>query len=305
MTEFMVYRLILLLWFVPTLALGQAKGSLPAYLQEARLGHHPSIPTPLPADSDTRTVWASTVENALAQDTTGQLDYAAFHLLYQLSQGDAGAPLRQAVIHTLVSNLLEGHRLSVNLAEWLRPYAPAELRETTRALIVQYFPGYKGSFYREVAELIGWFRIEELRYAIEDRLPDLSPVDRWYTYAALARLGDEPAALRMHAILDRAGVSADALQELYPTVVYTREPSLIGRLVEIVNTDEHSCAAPYYYQSEPISCAYLAMEFLPDAIKDFPYTQDLSGELEVEDYALALTNIRQWLGEHPNYEIEE
>ncbi|MEL6536176.1 MAG: hypothetical protein AAFQ98_12240 [Bacteroidota bacterium] len=279
--------------------------ALEAYIEAAKVGERPTYPQPFPTDTTTLMEWHATLWVQLLRDTAGLLAYPVYDLMHRLAQSTTYRQLRRAVAGTMAYALLMGHSLSANLGEWLMEYTPEDFHPSERTFIEITLPGYRGAHIREVAWLAGWLRVAGQTDHLRAWLPYASPVDRWYLYAALARLGDEGAIRQMVYILDRTGVSQDALAELYPAALYTRRPELITPLVDIVMTDDYRCASPNYAADKEISCAYLAMHYLPEVIEDFPYQVDFTGEIDAPDLSAALVEIRAWIASHPNYQLKE
>ena len=131
----------------------------------------------------------------------------------------------------------------------------------------------------------------------------LSPQVKWSTHLALARLGETNAINYIVQRTRKLGVNDDVVYELFPGLVYTRQPQAFEYMVEVIKSDNKSCNSADPENSEPINCAYRILEFLAPVVNGFPLEIDASGDIKTKDYAVALQQAREWFIVNPQYQI--
>ncbi|MEQ8470969.1 MAG: hypothetical protein RIC35_07285 [Marinoscillum sp.] len=131
----------------------------------------------------------------------------------------------------------------------------------------------------------------------------ISPKLRWQAYLAMARLGDEQAIATLLSKVQNLEVDTDVTYDLVPGLVYTHQKSIYNFLIAAINSNETNCLPADPDQTQPINCAYRILEYIVPEITDFPFGIQASGDLDVEDYSLALQTAREWFAANPDYQI--
>jgi hypothetical protein len=152
-------------------------------------------------------------------------------------------------------------------------------------------------------KLVGTLNMTDQAPAIRNLLPNLSTRDRWTAQLTLARLGDSEALATVLDRIKRYPINDDLVYEGLPDLVYTRQKAALDYLVSIVQSDEKNCLSANPEAEEDMHCGYRVLELLAPVIRNFPLTVDESGDLVTKNYPEALLQARQWLNQHPNYQI--
>jgi hypothetical protein len=73
--------------------------------------------------------------------------------------------------------------------------------------------------------------------------------------------------------------------------------------VEALNNDAKNCESANSDNTERIPCAYRIMEMLAPIIENYPLKQNASGDIETNDYPMALQTVREWFKINKAYKI--
>jgi hypothetical protein len=131
----------------------------------------------------------------------------------------------------------------------------------------------------------------------------ISRKDRWAAMLALARMNDQQAIDDVLNRIERMPVGDAVVYEVFPDLIYTRSPEAISYLVETLNSDAKNCESANSDNPERIPCAYRIMEMLAPIIENYPLKQNVSGDIETNDYPAALQKVREWLKVNKGYKI--
>ncbi|NOS94263.1 MAG: hypothetical protein HOP30_20300 [Cyclobacteriaceae bacterium] len=173
-------------------------------------------------------------------------------------------------------------------------------RDSLRNIVQQ-----KVSHYASWLRLIGYVRLKDQVSSIRSQIEQgrLSRSEKWAAYLALSRMGDESALQFVLTRVKQLKVNDEVVYELFPDLIYTRQPVPIQYLVEVLNNDDPLCESADAENAKPLTCGYRIMELLAPVIKDFPIKVDVSGDLSVTDYKVALQQVRAWFKTHADYKI--
>lgn len=240
-------------------------------------------------------------------NSISQLRLEAYLLLHQ--RGVKSIKLKDK--QKIVSHLLRGWfdaDTGINgfVASALSVYSKSDFTKSAKddiVLLINKSPGY----YHQLLKIAGFLEIEELIPALQQKISDTVKMTdrvRWGTYLALSRMGDSNATQVVLNKVKSLSVNDEVVYTLFPDLVYTRQREVIDYLIKQLNNDEANCNSSNPEKSKRISCGYRIMEYLAVAIKNYPLTTDVSGELMVSNYEQALQDVRAWL-KHANgrYEI--
>ncbi len=173
-------------------------------------------------------------------------------------------------------------------------------RDSLRNIVQQ-----KISHYASWLRLIGYIGLKDQISNIRSQLErgTLSRGEKWAANLSLSRMGDESALQFVLTRVKQLKVNDEVIYELFPDLIYTRQPVAIQYLVEVLNNDEPLCESADAENAKPLACGYRIMELLAPVIKGFPLKVDGSGDLSVPDYKVALQQVRAWFKNHADYKI--
>jgi hypothetical protein len=159
----------------------------------------------------------------------------------------------------------------------------------------------------DAIKLMGFLEMNE----VTDQLLSISSnvsenkSNRWAALLALARMGNSTAISSINSRVRKLVVNDDVVMEVFPDLIYTRQPELFNYVIEVLQSDERLCESADNDNPIAIPCGYRVMEQLAVAIKDYPLVLDASGDIKTSDYKKALTTVREWFKvKGNNYEVE-
>lgn len=242
------------------------------------------------------------------QDTLVNIRFRAYRLTHRAGQASDDAVVKQRVVNLLVDAVGDDDSGNSGAVMDMLTAYPAEAFATEARQKLTAYIHLRKSHLNKLFLLVGYVpasntaaRIRELLDAGALRAERV----RWAAYLALARLGDTAAIDRVMNAAKSQPVNDDFIYGLAPDLVYTRQKEAINYLVEILNSDSPDCASADPDDSRKILCGYRLIEQLAPALKDYPYTLDPSGDLDVDDYREALQVVRRWFAEKGRgYEVE-
>lgn len=164
----------------------------------------------------------------------------------------------------------------------------------------------------EGSHLGEWFRVAAF-LGMTDLIPHIRPYTqpgnrqslRWPALLSLARLEEPSAAAEVVKRVKKLPVNDDLVYNIFPDLIFTRDRSAIGYMIEILFRDTRNCLSADAERETPIPCGYRIMEQLAPVIEGFPVQLDAAGDIQTDDYAAALDTVQQWLLAHRNYHIKK
>lgn len=241
------------------------------------------------------------------QDSLTEVRAAAFSLVAQLGQQSSTSTTRkEAVALTLLGwkdkdagiNSLVGSELSRFVRSDFNNASKDSLRRLVRKMPPHYGKLVKLCGYLTMTDLLSTFRSQLQSGAIADN------DDKWACWLALCRLGDQTAMSYVMARVRKPGVNSDVVNNVLPDLIYTRQPTAIAYLVEIVHSDSYRCELSNPRTTGQTLCAYKVMEYLALIVEDFPVKLDTAGNIESKDYPKALAQTREWFKNNKTYKIK-
>lgn len=159
----------------------------------------------------------------------------------------------------------------------------------------------KGSHYKLLVQLCGWLKTTDLIYDFRQKIDQkegTSVQDRWAMRLALARMGEQDMTDYCLARLKKVKINDDVVYEFIPDLIYTRQKPIFDHLLTLIESDEKNCSSSNPDSDEKIICAYRIIEQIAPYIENFPAKVDVSGELQTNDYAKLLVEVRTWISQY-------
>lgn len=164
----------------------------------------------------------------------------------------------------------------------------------------------EGPYLAEWMKIAGFLELKDLDHHIRPYTqPGNQQSLRWSALLSLARMGDGRASTEVLARAKKLGVNDDVVYKLFPDLLFTRDPSVINYMVDVLHQDADHCLSADVERASAIPCGYRIMELLAPVVEGFPFSPDESGDLNADDYALALRIVREWFLMHEKYSIEK
>ncbi len=111
---------------------------------------------------------------------------------------------------------------------------------------------------------------------------DVPFFQRWVALASLTRLGNNEAEEKMHGYLTRIGLSLDAINTLYPYVMFSRSNKNVGYLIDQIKNNEAGCESSNPDFTDQIPCAYHILKVVAPEIEELNWT----GKNSLENLAI-------------------
>ena len=189
--------------------------------------------------------------------------------------------------------------------EYLQEFPPSAFNSGAKAQIKALLSKRHIIHHKKIAMLAGY--VGAASDIIQQQLlqPDLSNEKRWALSLALARQGNEEYINYCVNAIKKMPVSNDLIYYVIPDLIYIRQKEAIDYCIEIINNNEKLCVSADPDKQEKIVCGYYILELIAPVISDFPFQTDGTGSLITNDYELALTKIRTWFKENPDYILKK
>jgi len=159
------------------------------------------------------------------------------------------------------------------------------------------------SVYKESVELAGYLGNPKFLIKIKEIFPgsrNFSKQERWASYKALARLGDNEAMDFCIKRISSLPINDQVIDVLYPDLIYIHRKEAFDLIIKALNSDDLLCTSSNPNSDSKIVCGYRIMELLAPVIVDFPVKVLPSGDLDTKDYKKTLNDVRVWFSKNGN-----
>jgi len=240
-------------------------------------------------------------------DTMPAVRAAGYYLLRWVGTSSTKTVIRQQVVNLLLEGCKDSGSGNVSLCiDYLTQFYPKDFNnvaQDTMLVLLQ----RKNYYFDEYVKLCGYVLSERALPYLEKLLQGTVPLtlkEKWAIRLAMARAGDEEQTNYILQKTSQIEPNDEIIYHLLPDLVYTRQRPIFDRIIEWLNDERKLCTSSNPDREEALVCGYRIMEILAPVIKDYPYKQDVTGELLADDYDRALLEIRAWFKKNPNYIID-
>lgn len=288
-------------FYILTIFSTQAQSTLPLldnYLQQLRTGTYQPAPQEIWQDRQNE----GAILNALQKyqtDTLPEVRAKVYYLTQKVGLASHESAIRQKVVNMLLEGCRDADSGNSGIASsYLEVFSPADFDEPAKEQLRELIQQPAFHYYR-ILRLAGYVQLQDQIDIIQQKIAsgELTVQAKWSAYLALARMGDESALYYCLGKVSRYPVNDDVVYELLPELIYIRQPLAINYVIDVLYHDKPACESADPEASEYILCGYRVMEMLAPVIRDFPLTLDVSGDLDVESYQVALQQVRDWFQE--------
>lgn len=167
------------------------------------------------------------------------------------------------------------------------------------AVLIEKYP----LIFKESVELAGYLGNSKFLTTIHNVFPSsrtFSKPERWATYKALARLGDQEALDYCVGRISSLQLNDQVVDAVYPDLIYIHRKEAFELLIKALNSDENLCSSSNPNNDGKILCGYRIMEMLAPEIENFPVKVLPSGDLDSKDYRKTLYDVRAWFEKNRN-----
>jgi hypothetical protein len=287
-----------------TLSFGQnAKDVLDSYFTEVRSGKYPSIPLPLGRPENAKKTLSAVAP--LSKDSSAIVRSKAYAIVRYVGTTSRQANIREQSAMQLLRACRDKNSANVGIAlEYLTEFKREDFNTATKDTlrnIYKSMPPHIG----KVIKLIGFLQLKDIQPNIQilAQNKEANKYDRWAAQLALARMNDQLTMDNIMTRIKKLDINDDVVYDIFPDLIYTKQPQAFAYLIEALNTDAMNCTGADAETDVRISCAYRVMEQLAPVIEGYPLKLDASGDIETKDYKSALQTVRDWFKQHPDYKI--
>jgi len=292
--------------FLLTIQLNLAQSNLDqlnSYMQEVRDRSYEPVPQSI-LNEESQANGLLTALATYQNDSNAVIRTRAYNISKRIGQNHPEIAIRQQAINQQIKALEDKDAgIMVKAITALTGFKNTDFTNNQQLRIINRLKADMPHL-AQYARLVGYMpneaAIEPLKQA------QLRTTDGWESFnlnLALARRGDEQATTAVLNKIQNAQINDAFVYDIVPVLVYSRSIEIFGFLEELIFSDEANCGSVNPDSNANILCGYRIMEYVAPAIEGFPLPTDEYGELEVDDYEVALTTLREWLLQNPGYQL--
>lgn len=233
-------------------------------------------------------------------------DVAESSTQLKASSGAACNPVSERAVSLLVTACADKEAGNVGRAsEYLQGSSRDCFSPQAKALLVTYLQT-EMPYLENIFMLAGYLKLTEATPYLKSALTNtkLNGKTKWAAHLALARMGDSSETDYCLRVVKAKEMSDGVVYTLLPGLIYTRQKEAFNYLVTILNSDDKSCSSTDPDNEAEIVCGYRVMEYLAPYVKDFPLkVSGASGQIEADDYDVALQQAREWFKANEDFVI--
>ncbi len=296
--------IILVIIFLPCFIQAQdVKDLITRYFNDLRIEKHSTLPLQLALPENAKK--ALTTVTPYTYDTIVSVRSKSYDIIrFVASKSQLPAIRQQAAMQLIIACRDKDSGNVGSVLEYLTEFKKEDYtpiaKDSLRALYRSKVPHVN-----RLIKLIGFVALSDLQQDLKilSQQTAISKRDRWAAQLALARMGDQEMMASIMNRVKKIEVSDDVIYEIFPDLVYTRQPQAISYMVEVLNSDAKNCTSADAENETHIPCGYRVMEQLATIIEGYPLKLDASGDIDTKDYVAALTTVRTWFKQHADYKI--
>ncbi len=218
-------------------------------------------------------------------------------VIAQLSQKNKNSSIKQNAIIFFLKNLSnKNSTITTQAIHHLRKFSKTDFDSTSVGIIEQHIDA-NYTAYKDIVLLAGYVGNQNTSKKIKEIFPNgrnYTKPERWATYIALSRLGDESSLEYCISRVESLPTSDQVVDILYKDLVYTRRKEVYNLMVKTIFSDEKLCTSSNPNSDAKIICGYRTLELIAPYIDNFPIKVLESGDLATDNYPKALEIAREW-----------
>lgn len=272
------------------------------YFHEIRRGNYPPMPHGLTTPDNENTILYLTED--YLRDSVYAVRVKAHEITWLVASHSINTDVRRQGVAILMRACSEpALGMAAMSVDFLRQFEKTDFsvaaKDTLRSLVIN-----KTSHLDHLMKLAGFLELNDLIPVIRPLTQPGNPTGlRWAAYLSLSRMGERSATAEVLERIRKIGVTDDVVYEVFPDLIYTRQPEALTYVIEALHSNEKNCLAADAERQTPIACGYRIMEQLAPVIADYPLHLDEFGDLQTDNYREALQQVREWFLNHKTYTI--
>jgi hypothetical protein len=291
-----------LILIIPSIVYAQdVKEHLSRYFTEIRSGKYPSIPLPLGLPENAKKTLSAVTP--FSKDSSAVVRSKAYAIVRYAGSKSRQANIREQCAMQLLQACRDKNSANVGTAlDYLTEFTVEDFTKVAKDTLRNIYKSQPSNI-GKVIKLIGFLQLNDLQPSIQvlAQNKDANKFDRWAAQLALARMNNQQMTDNIMTRVKKLEVNDDVVYDIFPDLIYTRQPQAFAYLIEVLNSDTKNCSGADAETDVRIPCAYRVMEQLAPVIEGFPVSLDASGDIDTKDYPGALKTVRNWFQQHKDY----
>jgi hypothetical protein len=288
-------RALLLYCFCSTTIFGSGQTDVAQFAEAIRTSNLSAGAIKLLDENRSRHVLSAV--SLLKMDSSPSVRFNAYAFLSHFKNKRIAPGLRARAVATLIAGWRDDDPGIVSLVgDILTGFDKSDFSQAARdslAILLSIVPPQ----YKTLVKLCGYLEMKDQRQLLRSQLQSgrLSKRDSWSARIALCRLGDSNMIDEVLSKVRSQPITIEAIDLIYPELVYTRQPKAIEFLVEQVLTNSAKCDAPNPELRDTLPCAIHIIRLLAPALSEFPIALDNNGDFATNDYSAIVSRVQDWL----------
>ncbi len=239
-----------------------------------------------------------------ATDSLDLIRSKTYYIYQKVGQKSANKAVKTLAINQLIKGLSDRNAgLIGNVMDYLAGFSQTDFDTDHKTAIASYIRP-ETPHLDQLLMLAGYIGLSDHKNKISSVISSEQAFKiKWAARLALARMGDQDAISYLVNKLQTAPVNDDFVYDYVPDLIYTRRLEIYQFLETIIMSEEKNCFSANPDSNAKILCGYRVMEYIAPTIQNFPLPIDEFGELEVDDYEVALRELRTWFAQNDSYVI--
>lgn len=241
-------------------------------------------------------------------DSLATVRQEAYRLVHELVQQATDQEMRIKGVNQLVQGIRDnGPGIQRWVAQRLSQYEKDVFSPDSHQLIEQVIRQRNAAF-AELVLIAGYLELKNIAPLFVELLKtsatELTTEEKWNVHLAMARMGDPLFINYCVRKVKKFGVNDDVVYELLSGLIYIRQPESFAYLQALIFDDEKSCTVADMESEGNITCAYRILEMVTPYIQNFPLQLAAGGDIEGQNYPVALQTARDWFLSHQTYTLK-
>jgi len=280
----------------------EIRTSLENFFSEVRKGGYPKIPGVLTDTEDPGAVL--TMLAPFLKDSADAVRASACEIAFSVSSRSSRIPARSQAVNILLNAYHDRDPANVSrVVDLLTRFEKTDFVFPAADSVRKFIQRQDDPFDRLMK--LGAF------LGLTDLIPEIRPYSqpgnrtqvRWAALLSLARLGDPTALEDIMNRVRKLPLNDDLVYRIFPDLIFTRQQKPVDFVVSALQSDDRNCLSADTERETAIPCGYRIMEQLAPVIEGYPLSLLESGDLETNDYTVALKNVRQWFQKNKDYTL--
>jgi hypothetical protein len=288
--------------FTPHAHAQDIKQETEEYFREIRRGNFPATPGSLILPENENMILY--LMGHYLHDTVYAVRAKAHEIAYLVASHSTNTHIRNQGVEILTTACAQpALGMTAILLDLLKQFEKKDFsiaaKDTLRMLVKAHAPHVD-----QFMKLAAFLDLKDLIPVIRPSTQPGNPIGtRWAAYLSLSRMGEKSATAEILRRIKKIPLNDDVVYEVFPDLIYTRQPEALTHVIEALYSDEKNCMAADAEKDAPTVCGYRIMEQLAPVIIDYPLQLDEFGDLQTNDYPAALEHVREWFLKHKTYTI--